>query len=65
MSAREAAIDVAKAMLWEEAKGKLRALVAVSGCVVSTDPEEPPRFEVVGGAVEAFIKRFENEGLHE
>jgi len=54
-----------KAALWEEAKGKLRAPVAVQGSYSSADQEAAETFEEAGAAVEAFIKDFENRGLHE
>jgi len=54
-------ISSLKAMVWEEAKGKLRALAALSG----SGREREPNFEVVGKAVEKFIKSFEENGLHE
>ncbi len=53
-----------KAALWEEAKGKLRALVAVQGSYSGlTDSAE--KWERAGFAVEDFIKAFEDNGLHE
>jgi hypothetical protein len=57
-------ISVMKAATWEEAKGKLRALVALSGSDSST-ADRRPRFEDVGRVVEGFITEFENEGLQE
>lgn len=58
-----------KAAAWERAKGALRELVAIDGS--NHDPgddihrREKPRFEEVEEAVDAFIKSFEEEGLHE
>lgn len=48
-------------MCWEECKGKLRAMTALSGSAQNRTPD----FEQVGKAVEAFIKVFEDNGLHE
>lgn len=60
-------VALAKAILWEEAKGKLRALVAADGATFPTYPEPPegPRFKIVSNAVEDFISDFEADGLHE
>lgn len=61
-------IRIAKAQLWEEAKGKLRALVLVEG---QCYPDEPlhkhhrERYRKAGDAVEAFVRDFEDRGLHE
>ena len=64
MSERVDTIRIIKAQLWEEAKGKLRALVAVNGSARGSD-DYTPEWPVVEGAVEAFIKSFEGDGLHE
>ena len=56
-----------KAQLWEEGKGKLRALVAVKGSVPSRsvgDESEQP-WEALSKQVEAFISTVEDYGLHE
>ena len=61
-------IGLAKAILWEEAKGKLRAIVAADGAVENGGSElhgERFHFEIVEEAVEAFIRSFESDGLHE
>ena len=59
-------IGMAKAMLWEAAKGKLRAMVAVEGAGRSVpDSEGHLRFQVLSDYVEAFIDDFEAKGLHE
>jgi hypothetical protein len=53
---------------WEQAKGHMRALVAIDGAVSSGERPaagEKYRFQVVSDAVEEFIKAFENEGLQE
>lgn len=50
-----------KAMLWEEAKGKLRALVMVQGSYQSAYG----RFEELDETVEKFIKEVEGWGLQE
>jgi hypothetical protein len=57
--------SVAKAQQWEIAKGHLRALVAIDGAVSTGEVESPYRFEVVGAAVEKFIREFEAQGFHE
>lgn len=61
-------IAIAKAILWEEAKGKLRALVAVEGQCGAHNPEDKHRRErwrEASEAVETFVKDFEDNGLHE
>ena len=58
-------IGFVKAILWEEAKGKLRALVVAGGQQQSSALERSPKYEDVGKEVENFIKRFEDEGYHE
>lgn len=54
-------ISSLKAMTWEQAKGHLRAMVALSGSGLEREPD----FREVGKAVEKFIKNFEENGLHE
>lgn len=54
-------ISSLKAMVWEEAKGKLRALVALSG----SGKERLPDFQKVEAAVEKFIREFEDNALQE
>ena len=62
-------IGLAKAILWEEAKGKLRAVIAAEGAAQSrtADKDEDGRFpyEKTSDAIESFIADFESEGLHE
>lgn len=67
MTDHDRTIDLQKAVLWEQAKGLLRAMVAADGqrSTGGAHREEPLRFQVVGAAVEAFITDFEGEGLHE
>jgi len=55
-------IGLAKALVWEETKGHLRALVAASG---QTYVKRSPDSEKVRKVVEAFIKDFEDNGYHE
>jgi hypothetical protein len=56
------AVQIVKAVLWEEAKGKLRALVAAEGSRYSTPEKgEPFKHEVISEEIEAFIKAFEGE----
>lgn len=54
-----------KSALWEEAKGKLRALVQVQGCYHDSDPHTKERFRKANARVEAFIKEFADDSLHE
>ncbi len=58
-------IGLAKAILWEEAKGKLRALVAASGQGNTEDTGRPDNWQAVEAEVHQFIQTFENAGLHE
>ncbi|AKF13280.1 hypothetical protein PHIN3_13 [Sinorhizobium phage phiN3] len=53
-----------KSMLWEEAKGKLRALVAVQGSYQSGTGDDY-RFVELDVQVEKFIKHVEGWALHE
>lgn len=53
-----------KSVLWEEAKGKLRALVAMQGSYVSAKEDET-HFEDAQIAVDEFIDDFEGRGLYE
>jgi hypothetical protein len=57
-------IGLMKSVLWEEAKGKLRALAAASGQVPST-VEREPAWERVTNFIEMFITNFESHGYHE
>ena len=59
-------IGLAKAILWEEAKGKLRALVAADGAEHGKGGvSEPFHFEKLEKAIDKFINDFEGDGLHE
>jgi hypothetical protein len=61
-------IALAKAVLWEEAKGKLRAMVAVEGQCGAHNPEDEQRrirWREAEIAINAFAKDFEDRGLHE
>ena len=58
-------IGLAKAVLWEEAKGKLRAIVAAEGANISDIRPSPPRFLVIEEFINKFIAEFQNEGYHE
>jgi hypothetical protein len=64
MEARDLLVAM-KLAQWEEAKGKLRALVALQGSMPSGDPSTMRRFEELGLKVEAFITEIEDEALHE
>jgi hypothetical protein len=61
------AISLQKAVLWEQVKGLLRAMVAADGCRTSGTRSEDGlyRFEEVSLEVEAFIKDFEDKGMNE
>ncbi len=54
---------------WEQAKGHMRAMVAIDGAMHSgnhgMDPEKKNRFEIVSDAIETFIKDFEDNALNE
>ena len=60
--------EMTKAVLWEEAKGKLRAMVACDGALTSdrsvprTDPT--PRYKIVQEAIDDFIKHMEDNEFH-
>lgn len=60
-------IDTAmKAALWEESKGKLRALVAVQGSYTAREnPETEETWRALHTAVEAFISSVEVDALQE
>ena len=61
-------IGIEKAKLWEEAKGKLRAMVAVEGQCSSHGPEHErhrERWRDAEAAIDVFIRDFEGNGLHE
>lgn len=60
----EGMIGLHKAILWEEAKGKLRAMAAASGQITST-ARRSPDWRSVSEAVEKFIRKFESDGFHE
>lgn len=55
-------ISLIKAVLWEEAKGKLRAITKASG---QSYYDRSPDFRKVKEVVEEFIKDFENHGYQE
>lgn len=60
-------ISLQKGILWEEAKGKLRAIVAAEGSTISSVPRGEGEFpyERISKAVETFIEAFEGWGHHE
>lgn len=60
-------IGLAKAILWEEAKGKLRAMIAADGAEMGEERDEQGYFHYMKlkRAVNKFIKSFEEDGLHE
>lgn len=55
-------IGLTKAVLWEETKGKLRALAIATGHRPSRSSD---RYEIVERCVENFILNFESNGFHE
>lgn len=60
--------EMTKAVLWEEAKGKLRAMIACDGALTSergvpgTDPT--PRYKIVQAEIDDFIKHMEDNEFH-
>lgn len=60
-------ISLAKAILWEEAKGKLRAIAAAEGESYDgvREVDGTYYFQKIEKAVEEFIQAFEDEGYHE
>lgn len=61
-------ITTLKAQAWEEAKGKLRAVVAIGGSVSSGGPDpgnHRDKWPKLNADVERFIAEVENDGLHE
>lgn len=58
-------IGLAKAILWEEAKGKLRALVAAEGATMSETYKGKFKFQIIEEFIDKFIKEFESNGYHE
>lgn len=62
-------IGLVKAVLWEEAKGKLRALCMAHGqCAPLYDVNNTKLdsgYEAIRDEVEAFIAEFESQGYHE
>jgi hypothetical protein len=61
--------EMTKMILWEEAKGKMRAMIACDGALTSergtpgTD-DGPMRFQVVRTEIEDFIKHMEDNEFH-
>jgi hypothetical protein len=54
-----------KLAMWEEAKGKLRALVALQGSYFGGDTHQTKKWEDAEAAVNQFIEDFEGNGLQE
>ncbi|MBK8200409.1 MAG: hypothetical protein IPK75_18835 [Acidobacteria bacterium] len=55
-----------KAALWEEAKGKLRALAAVQGCYSARlQKHTEERWFALNSAIDEFIASVEDRALHE
>ena len=68
----QAQIQMTKAVLWEEAKGKMRALCHVEGHRRLTEPmtagmekSYTARWTELEAVVEKFIEDFENDGYQE
>ena len=57
-------ISMQKAVIWEESKGKLRALYMVNG-MTDSENKHHVQWDKVKKRVEEFIKAFEEDGLHE
>lgn len=59
-------ISLNKTILWEEIKGRLRALVAIGGHIPSVQGDyEIKRYEEIHSSVEKFIDKFESDGFDE
>lgn len=58
-------IGLQKAILWEEAKGKLRALVAAEGQTYSSTAPRSHPYGEISEVIESFITNFESEGMQE
>lgn len=56
-----------KAQQWEIAKGHLRALVAIQGSYSSAErePAGEAKWERLQAALDAFVSKVEDAGLHE
>tara|TARA_X000001316_G_scaffold12076_2_gene5474 strand:+ start:138 stop:329 length:192 start_codon:yes stop_codon:yes gene_type:complete len=59
----EVALQVQKAILWQEAKGKLIALLEVEGHRRLVAPGESEKFEPLAEAIGAFISAIEDDEL--
>lgn len=57
-------IALAKVILWEQAKGALRALAVAAGSYPSNIITST-KWETVDDTIETFIRKFEDDGLHE
>jgi hypothetical protein len=62
---RDEAISLQKAALWEEAKGKLKAVVATGGQCSPVKSHHGERWTALEKAVDAFIVDVEENGWHE
>jgi len=58
--------QMAKAILWEEAKGKLRAMVACDGALLDHEYVDGDKFkyQVVLELIEDFVKDIEDKEYH-
>lgn len=63
MSEHDTIINMMKASVWEEAKGKLRALVAIQGSY--PNGTQTQRWKDIEDLTEEFIRDIEGNGLHE
>lgn len=64
LDVKQRIIGAHKAATWEEAKRKLRAVVALSGQALASE-EGAARYERIRTTVEGFIAKFEADALDE
>ncbi len=57
-------IALTKIVLWEQAKGLLRAVAVAAGSYPSNIVTST-KWETVDDRIETFIRNFEDDGLHE
>jgi len=51
--------------LWEEAKGKLRAMLELEGArIISPNEERPTRFDCLKRIVDEFIERIDEDDIY-
>lgn len=59
----EVALQIQKSILWQEAKGKLRALIEVEGHRRLVIDGEGDKFEPLSDTIDAFISAIEGDEL--